>query len=1317
MKKFLSLALVLILAVSTLPIFAQADAAPEPILYNSFDNGDAVDAGEFEVLNTGVTYSEDEAVSGSAAYFDGNSSYLELSGDITPSLSGDFTVSTWVRVDSPNWWMRIFDFGTQSEYAFLGVYSTTDIRYALLSEETGSEINVTASGTIEDGVWMHVALVRDGNTVKLYKNGVLEVTSTDFGSHTPSEITEGNNYLGKSQFSGDAYFQGYIDEFKIYDAALTEEQILDTMADGISESFAEYLTIPSGVTDGMSTKKDLDLVSFECENASLTWASSDESVISATGAVTRGDEDKTVQLTAAVTIGAAEYTYIYNVTVPAISSVDTEITIDAASKGVDINPDMVGLFYEDINYAADGGLYAELVQNRSFEAVDAQSNQLTPTAIPSYAWTIDADYAFLSDDPLNDNNTTYIRISAPSESDSIINSCYDGISAEMGDKFNFSVFARANDGFEGQILVTLIEGGKTVGKAYIEGITDEWAKYEVEITATADLENALICLTFIPAGESSYIDLDMISLFPQNTWMNRENGLRADLVQMLKDLHPGFLRFPGGCIVEGYYLNNRYSWKDTVGPVEERKENWNRWQTHTSGDGRYGYCQTYGLGFYEYFLLCEDIGAFPLPVLNVGIACEYQSGETSSMEDLYSIYIQDALDLIEFANGDPETNEWAALRAEMGHPEPFNLEYIGIGNEQWETDTINFYERYEAFEEEIHKLYPEIKLIATSGPSPSGSEFDSAWEWLDSHAEEDEDMTFAFAVDEHYYRTPDWFYRNIDRYDGYDRDSYKVFAGEYASRRSNTTKESSTVEAALSIASFMTSLAKNADVVLLASYAPLFSRDGYTQWYPDMIGFDNSRVFGTPDYYVQSMYSNNTGSYTLDTETVNYTADYIPSGKFGIGTWNTAASFSDFEITYQSGDTVETYTPTIDGESGGTWEGRIEDGLTQSATSRDGAFLLFNETASGEADAHYTLTFKATKTDGAEGFCIPVLYEDENNYYLCNIGGWSNTYSAIQQVADGTKDTVSENNTAAIITTDEEYTVTITVDPNKLAVYINGECVNFVSFRQPVYTTSSYDETSGDIIVKAVNTTTSSAEAVITIEGEDYINPTADVTELSSDDIYNLNSLEDPTYVSPVYFTADVSENFTYELPANSFTIFRIHTLPDSEVPASAVTEYVTLDKGDTLTLPTSVTVIYKDGSEQSLPVTWDVIPDEFTETAGTVSVEGTVDGTNLFAYTVVTIAETEEAQLLTGDITVTDSVATFTIYFSDGTANTDTSLTAVAAAYSADNELTKVETITLDYENQSAEVDITEYLTEDKVKLFIFDNYNYFTDSVEIQN
>ncbi len=552
MKKFLSLALALVLAVSALPIFAQAEAAPEPVLYYSFDNGETVDTGDVEVLNTGVTFSEDDSVSGSSAYFDGNSSYIELSGDITSYLDDDFTVSAWVRVDEPNWWMRIFDFGTQSAYAFLGLYDTTDLRYALLTDETGSEINVTADDTVEDGAWMHVALVRSGSTVKIYKNGSLSASSVDFGEHTPSEITEGNNYLGKSQFSTDAYFKGYIDEFKIYASALTEDQLLDSMGDGIKEDFAEYLTLPSGVSDAMTTKKDLTLVSFEGEHASLTWTSSDESVISSTGEVARGDETKTVTLTATITIGGEEYTYDYAVTVPATNSVDTEINVDAASKGVEINPDMVGIFFEDINYAADGGLYAELVQNRSFEAVDAQSNQVDPTPIPSYSWTINSsDYAFLSDDPLNDNNTTYLHINSPQENDIITNSCYDGISAEVGDKFDFSVFARVNEDFEGKIMVTLVENGKTVGKAYIEDISSEWAKYEAEITATADMDNALLCLTLLPESGASYLDLDMISLFPQDTWMNRKNGLRADLVQMLKDLHPGFLRFPGGCIVEG----------------------------------------------------------------------------------------------------------------------------------------------------------------------------------------------------------------------------------------------------------------------------------------------------------------------------------------------------------------------------------------------------------------------------------------------------------------------------------------------------------------------------------------------------------------------------------------------------------------------------------------------------------------------------------------------------------------------------------------------------------------------------------------------
>jgi alpha-N-arabinofuranosidase len=345
----------------------------------------------------------------------------------------------------------------------------------------------------------------------------------------------------------------------------------------------------------------------------------------------------------------------------------------------------------------------------------------------------------------------------------------------------------------------------------------------------------------------------MISLFPADTWKGRENGLRADLVQMLADLKPGFLRFPGGCIVEGHELATRYQWKKTVGPVENRHQIVNRWNTEFSNRSAPDYYQSFGLGFYEYFLLCEDIGAEPLPILNCGMACQYNTGELVPPDELEP-YIDDMLDLIGFANG-PVTSEWGKIRAEMGHPGPFNLKFLGVGNEQWGPQ---YADRFRIFSERIRQVYPEIQLIGGAGPSPDGEEFDRLWK--------DMRTLKADLVDEHYYRPPQWFLDNARRYDNYDRNGPKVFAGEYAAHSSfqtDQTESRNNWEAALAEAAFLTGIERNCDVVSLASYAPLFGHTAGWQWRPDLIWFDNHRCMATPNYYVQQLFSLNKGSSVL----------------------------------------------------------------------------------------------------------------------------------------------------------------------------------------------------------------------------------------------------------------------------------------------------------------------------------------------------------------------------------------------------------------------------------------------------------------------
>ncbi len=518
------------------------------------------------------------------------------------------------------------------------------------------------------------------------------------------------------------------------------------------------------------------------------------------------------------------------------------VVIHAGNPIADIQPTLWGLFFEDINFAADGGLYAEMIKNRSFE-FDSPFMGWKTTTNDNSAGSI----LILNDE--QEVNSHYVRLQkyAGDTPYGIINEGFRGIGVQAGDSCVFSVSARLCTNEKARLRVELIDStGKILGHTGIEVNSRDWKSYKTTFTAVASNAKARLSVCLASKGE---VDIDMVSLFPQATWKNRPNGLRKDLVQLLADMKPGFIRFPGGCIVEGRTLPNRYQWKNTLGDPADRKLIINRWNTEFAHRLTPDYFQSFGLGFYEYFLLAEDIGAQPLPIMNCGMACQYNSSELVPMEYI-DPYIQDVLDLIEFANG-PVTSKWGKVRSEMGHPLSFNLKMIGIGNEQWGPQYI---ERYAAFSAILKKKYPEIKLVSGSGPAPDGPLFDFSWSEL---RKLDADL-----VDEHYYRSPDWFRQNAARYDKYDRKGPKVFAGEYAAHTTltNVAGNKNNWESALAEAAFMTGLERNADVVYMASYAPLFANIEGWQWSPDLIWFDNLKSYGTPNYYVQKMFSTNRGT-------------------------------------------------------------------------------------------------------------------------------------------------------------------------------------------------------------------------------------------------------------------------------------------------------------------------------------------------------------------------------------------------------------------------------------------------------------------------
>ena len=511
----------------------------------------------------------------------------------------------------------------------------------------------------------------------------------------------------------------------------------------------------------------------------------------------------------------------------------------------DISPQMWGIFFEDINFAADGGLYAELIKNGSFQFPIALSGWRLNKPKADDQWLI------INQQKRSSTNSRIARIvkAADSTAYTLTNEGYRGIGLHKNEKYTFSIWAKGLSGSLKLRIEVLKSTGERIAMAEINTIAGPGKKYELPLTAT-DSENAgVLKISFIGKGS---IEIDNVSLFPVNTFKNRPNGMRADLAQLLDSLKPGFLRFPGGCIVEGRDLENRYQWKNTIGPVENRGMIVNRWNMEVARRLAPDYYQSFGLGFYEYFQLAEDLGAEPLPIINCGMACQFNSGEVAAIDEL-DPYIQDALDLIEFANGTVQT-KWGKLRAGMGHPAPFNLKMLGVGNEQWDSQYI---ERYLVFEKALKAKYPQIKLVAGSGPSASGAMFDFAWKQLKSSK--------ADFMDEHYYLPPAWFINNAKRYDKYDREGPKIFAGEYAAHDKEEAMPESrnTWMSALAEAAFMTGLERNADLVRMCSYAPLLAHVDAWQWRPDLIWFDNLKATATPNYYVQKLFSNYRGTHII----------------------------------------------------------------------------------------------------------------------------------------------------------------------------------------------------------------------------------------------------------------------------------------------------------------------------------------------------------------------------------------------------------------------------------------------------------------------
>jgi alpha-L-arabinofuranosidase len=788
-----------------------------------------------------------------------------------------------------------------------------------------------------------------------------------------------------------------------------------------------------------------------------------------------------------------------------------ELTVDTGAKGTEVSPNLYGVFYEDINHAADGGLYAELVQNRSFE--------FNPVDEPSYtgltAWSEDERGATVApvvtgENPLNVNNRNYLRLDVTGEGTAgVRNAGFNrGLPLVEGKRYDFSVWARRAEA--GQLTVTAEDGTTVLGKVTVRVKAGGWAKYRASFTASGTTDAGRLVVQ-APAGRT---DLDMVSLFPRDTF--KGHGMRADLAELIAGLKPRFLRFPGGCVTNvGTYdpyaetgdRRRIYQWKETIGPVEERPANFNFW----------GYNQSYGIGYYEYFQFAEDLGAEALPVLSVGVnGC----GENRPLTDEAKLarWVQDTLDLIEFANG-PVTSPWGKKRAELGHPKPFGLEYIGLGNEEIYPE---FFTNYPKFADAIRAKHPDIKIISNSGQTSQGAWFDRMWQFARDQR--------ADLVDEHYYNNPDWFLANNHRYDAYDRQGPKVFVGEYASR-------GNTFYNALAEASYMTGLERNSDVVELASYAPLLANVDYVDWTPDLIWFDNDQAYGSPSYHVQRLFSTNVGERVVPSrfEGPSRPVEAI-KGAVGLGAWNTAVRYDDVKVTAADGTVLLSddfsagagnWTPGL-----GTWA--VQDGAyAQTAQVEDA-----RSTAGSAGWSDYTVEVTARKTAGAEGFLVMFGVRDTGNFYWWNVGGWNNTQSAVEKAVNGGKSSIATSSTT--IETGRDYHLKVRVSGRRITTWLDGQQVNdFVdsSRVEPLYQVVSRDGKS--VTLKVVNAQDTAVRGSVDLGSARFL-PTATVTSLTGAPS-DTNSIADPDRVAPVRRqVSGFSSAFTYDFPAYSVTFIEL---------------------------------------------------------------------------------------------------------------------------------------------------------------------------------
>lgn len=811
-----------------------------------------------------------------------------------------------------------------------------------------------------------------------------------------------------------------------------------------------------------------------------------------------------------------------------------ELVINLQEKGAEVSPTMYGIFFEEINHAGDGGLYAELVKNRSFEELEmpegyyAEGDVLHPkkvhchttgevremgfrwTTEPVPGWNLQMQNASAAEMKLTKEkpkfstapNNLELTIKDASTPVRLVNEGYWGMNFVKGDSYQLRTIVRTSSGYKGKVTALLLsEQGDILASAPID-ITrgGTWDDVHLAMTPVATSGKGKLALEFDGDG-TAY--LDYVSLFPEKTFRDRPNGLRKDVAEMLAGLKPAFVRWPGGCVVEGISLNNRFEWKKTLGDPAARSGEYSTW----------GYRCSYGFGYYEMLQFCEDINAEAMFVCNVGLGCQYRMADASA-EDKIAYYLDDCMDAIEYALGDV-ASEWGTKRAEQGHPEPFPLKYIEIGNENWGDE---YDKRFDIFYAAIKEKYPELILISNHG--------------LDGT----DKITKTDMIDPHWYVTPEFFFQNTTIFDQHPRGKYDVYVGEYAC---NANVGGGNMRAALSEAAFISGMERNGDLVKMTSYAPLLENQNDRSWPVNLIWLDTDKVLGRSSYYVQKMSAENRPTYNVKSNMTMSTPRQVEynGGRIGFGSWNTQVEFKDVKVIQENG-TAATIDLNNSIEKNGAWT--VENGVLSQKSSDEPAKYIVDGVNSNQ----FTLECKARKVGGNEGFLIYFgLSEDNKKGFVYNVAGWDNHTTAVEAVADNQLANLAGDRIDQTLENNKWYEVKLVVTPRKSELYMDGKLIlsHVPETTSLQFFSSGYDEMTGELVVKVVNAEDQSYSLKIKLEGVDQVEETGKVISLSAGSDMEENSFEVPKKIYPQESAyKGFGKSFDYKFPPFSYTILRV---------------------------------------------------------------------------------------------------------------------------------------------------------------------------------